>query len=370
MKYFIIAGEPSGDLHGSNLINSLKEEDNEAQFQYWGGDKMQAAAGNKPLKHINELAFMGFLEVVQNIVTIFQNFKICKQQITEFKPDVLILIDYPGFNLKMAKYARKNGLKVYYYISPKVWAWKQKRVYTIKENVDRMFCILPFETDFYERFDVAVDYIGNPLMDAIEKHQNEFASKIAENQDQPIIALLPGSRKQEIHYILPKMLQMVKEFPNHQFVLAATNNLPKELYSELLDGIDIKIEYDKTYEVLSKAEAALVTSGTATLETALLNIPQVVCYVANPVSYNIAKRLVNIKFISLVNLIMDREIVRELIQHDMSVEQVKLELSSIIEGGEKRRQMLNDYAVMQKMVGGAGASSRAAKLMVKYLKNS
>jgi len=370
MKYFIIAGEPSGDLHGSNLINSLKREDNEAQFQYWGGDKMQAAVGNKPLKHLNELAFMGFFEVLQNIITIFKNFKLCKHQIVDFNPDVLILIDYPGFNLKMAKYARKNGIKVYYYISPKVWAWKQKRVYTIKENVDRMFCILPFETDFYERFDVAVDYIGNPLMDAIEKHQSEFVSNIEDKKQKPIIALLPGSRKQEIHYILPKMLQMIKEFPNHQFVLAASSNLPKELYSQMLVGADIKVEFDKTYEVLSKAQAALVTSGTATLETALLNIPQVVCYVANPISYTIAKYLVHIKFISLVNLIMDREIVRELIQQDMNAKQLKKELLSIIEGGSKRQQMLNDYALMQKKVGGAGASSRAAKLMVQYLKNT
>ena len=368
MKYFIITGEPSGDLHASNLIKALKAEDKFAEFQYWGGDKMQEASGVAPLKHINELAFMGFLEVLLNIFTIISNIKLCKEHIEDTNPDVLILVDYPGFNLKIAKYAHKKGIRVFYYISPKVWAWKQKRVYTIKDNVEHMFCILPFETSFYNKYDVKVDYIGNPLMDAIERHQSETNEKNLVNNTKPTIALLPGSRKQELSLILPDMLTMVDEFPNYQFVLAATSSLPKEMYLELIGDKKVDLVFDKTYTILDQAEAALVTSGTATLETALLNIPQVVCYKANPVSYNIAKSLVNIRFISLVNLIMDREIVRELIQHDMNLKQTKEELSCILIGGSKRTQMLNDYAEMQKIVGKAGASERAAKLMVKYLK--
>ena len=367
MNYFIITGEPSGDLHASNLIKALRNEDEQAEFHYWGGDKMQEASGVKPLKHINELAFMGFLEVVQNLFTIIQNFKLCKQQILDVNPDVLILVDYPGFNLKMAKFAKKNNIRVFYYISPKIWAWKQKRVYAIKENVERMFTILPFETDFYNRFGVSVDYIGNPLMDAIQMHKDQ---KTVSEKEQKTIALLPGSRKQELQLILPDMLQIVKAFPNYHFVLAATHNLPTELYQQLIGNHDIELVFDKTYDVLDRAEAALVASGTATLETALLNIPQVVCYKANPISYNIAKNLVHIKYISLVNLIMDKEIVVELIQHDLNFEQIEKELSSILIGGDKRNTLLENYAEMQKRVGENGASGRAAKLMVKYLKQN
>jgi len=368
MKYFIITGEPSGDLHASNLMKALKAEDQQAEFHYWGGDKMQEASGIPPLKHIKELAFMGFLEVVMNLFTIIKNIKLCKKQIVAVNPDVLILVDYPGFNLKIAKFAHQNNIRVFYYISPKVWAWKQKRVYAIKENVERMFCILPFETTFYNTFDVKVDYIGNPLMDAIEKHKKEATNERIIASKKPIIALLPGSRKQELSLILPDMLSMVEAFPNYQFVLAATSSLPKAMYLDLIGNKNIELVFDKTYAILDQSEAALVASGTATLETALLNIPQVVCYKANPISYNIAKALVHIRFISLVNLIMDREIVRELIQHDMNYEQTKVELSSIVKGGHKREQMLNDYADMQNIVGGAGASTRAAKLMVNYLK--
>lgn len=368
MKYFIIAGEASGDLHASNLIKSLREQDSNALFQFWGGDLMQEASDTQALKHINKLAFMGFLEVVQNLPTILKNIKLCKQQILAFSPDVLILIDYPGFNLKMAKFAHSKGLNVFYYISPKIWAWKQKRVYTIKENVDHMFTILPFETDFYNRFGVDVDYIGNPLMDAIEnfREKNETAKPI--NKSKPQIALLPGSRMQELKLILPGMLSMVEEFPDYEFILAATKNLPKEMYKDLIGDKNVSLVFDKTYNVLQQCEAALVASGTATLETALLNIPQVVCYKANPISYNIAKRLVTIKFISLVNLIMDRRIVSELIQDDLNPFQLKKDLSNILKKGAGRKQMLEDYSEMQKRVGEAGASGRAAKLMLNYLK--
>jgi len=367
MKYFIITGEPSGDLHASNLIKALYSEDSQAEFQYWGGDKMQEASGIAPLKHINELAFMGFLEVVQNLFTILHNFKLCKQQIQDFNPDVLILVDYPGFNLKMAKFAHKIGIRTFYYISPKIWAWKQKRVYTIKENVERMFCILPFEVDFYKKFDVKVDYIGNPLMDAIQEHKDRRQKSSEESK---IIALLPGSRKQELQHILPDMLSVIPNFPEYRFVLAATKNLPQELYHELIGNAKVELIFDKTYDVLDQAEAALVTSGTATLETALLNIPQVVCYKANPISYTIAKNLVKIRFISLVNLIMDREIVKELIQNDLIKTQITEELNKIIADGSGRIVMLDDYAKMQKLVGGNGASFRAAKLMVNYLKDT
>jgi len=370
MKYFIIAGEVSGDLHASNLIKALREEDREAEFSFWGGDLMEEASNTKALKHINELAFMGFLEVAQNISTILKNIKLCKQQIEDYKPDVLVLVDYPGFNLKMAKHAHKKGIQVFYYISPKIWAWKQKRVYTIKENVDHMFTILPFETDFYNRYGVEVDYIGNPLMDPIERFQNKEIKEHFGADDKPTIALLPGSRMQELKLILPDMLAMVNEFPNHQFVLAGTKNLPKEIYQELIGDKNVELVFDKTYDILHQSEAALVASGTATLETALLNIPQVVCYKANPVSYNIAKRLVTIKFISLVNLIMDREIVRELIQDELNPAQLKLGLTNILKGGSKRAQMLQDYSEMQTLVGDSGASSRAAKIMVNYLKEN
>jgi len=369
MKYFIIAGEASGDLHASNLIKALKSKDLDANFQFWGGDKMEEMAQQTALKHIRELAFMGFVEVLQNLNSILRNIKLCKQQIKEYNPDVLILVDYPGFNLKMAKFAHQEGLKVFYYISPKVWAWKQKRVFQIKENVDRMFTILPFETSFYKSFGVEVDYIGNPLMDAIEKHQMDEEKEAFDLDDsRPIIALLPGSREQELKRILPDMLSMVLEFPNHQFVIAATNTLSKELYSQLIGELPVKMVFDKTYNVLEKAEAALVTSGTATLETALLNIPQVVCYKANSASYTIAKNLVNIKYISLVNLIMDEEIVRELIQHDLNQKELKQELNAILKGGRKRTKMLADYSEMRKRVGGAGASERGAALMFNYLR--
>jgi lipid-A-disaccharide synthase len=368
MKYFIIAGEASGDLHASNLIKALKSKDMEAEFQFWGGNKMEEAANQTALKHIRDLAFMGFIEVVQNLSSILRNIKLCKQQILDYKPDVLILVDYPGFNLKMAKFAHQANLKVFYYISPKVWAWKQRRVIQIKENVDRMFTILPFETSFYKSYGVEVDYIGNPLMDAIEKHRMKEVEKLKLNDSRPIIALLPGSREQELKRIFPDMLKMVSDFPEHQFVVAATKTLSEEIYSKLIGEIPVKMVYDKTYDVLDQAEAALVTSGTATLETALLNIPQVVCYKANPASYTIAKNLVNIKYISLVNLIMNKEIVVELIQHDLNQKLLKQELQAILKDGVKREKVLADYSEMRERVGGAGASERGADLMIDYLR--
>ncbi len=367
MKYFIVAGEPSGDLHAANLISALKQEDATAEFRFWGGDKMQEAAETAPLKHYRELAFMGFVEVVQNIGAIMGNLKLCKKQIKEYRPDVVILVDYPGFNLKIAKAAHYYGFKVFYYISPKIWAWKQRRVHDVKKYVDMMFTILPFETDFYKKFGVEVQYIGNPLMDSIlaYKEANE-ESKVPKGK--PVIALLPGSRAQELRRILPDMLSILPDFPGYSFVVAATSALDREVYNEIIGTRSVHLVFDRPYDVLEHAEAALVTSGTATLETALLNIPQVVCYKANQTSYNIAKRVVHIKYISLVNLVLDREAVRELIQNDLNTANLKTELHAIVKGGSKREKMLEDYAELRKLIGGPGASERAAKLMVKYLR--
>jgi lipid-A-disaccharide synthase len=369
MKYFIVVGEPSGDLHAANLIAALKQEDDAAEFRFWGGDKMQEAAGIAPLKHYRELAFMGFVEVVQNIGAILGNLKLCKKQIKEYQPDVVILVDYPGFNLKIAKAAHYYGFKVFYYISPKIWAWKQRRVYDIKKYVDMMFSILPFETKFYQKYGVEVHYIGNPLMDNIQKYKDETKESMVP-RDKPVIALLPGSREQELRRILPDMLSVMPDFPGYSFVVAATTALDRELYNEIIGTRSVHLVFDRAYDVLEHAEAALVASGTATLETALLNIPQVVCYKANQTSYNIAKRVVSIKYISLVNLVLDREAVRELIQKDLNTVNLKEELLAIVKGGSKREKMLADYTELRNMIGGPGASERAAKLMVEHLKST
>lgn len=367
MKYFIIAGEPSGDLHAANLIRALRKEDPDAQFQFWGGDKMQEAAGVEPLKHYRELAFMGFLEVVQNLNAILRNIKLCKQQIKDYRPDVVIPVDYPGFNLRIARYAHLEGFRVFYYISPKVWAWKQKRVYQIKKHVERMFSILPFEQEFYKRFGIEVDYVGNPLMDSIVQYKANRGESES-TPEKPLIALLPGSRLQELKRILPHMLEILDDFPAYRFAIAATSTIDPAVYKEIIGNRNVELVFNKTYELLDRAEAALVTSGTATLETALLNVPQVVCYKANNTSYQIARRLVNIKYISLVNLTLDKEVVVELIQDDLNADRIRNELQAILKGGSKRESIVRDYAELQKRIGGPGASERAAKLMLKYLK--
>lgn len=364
MKYYLIAGEASGDLHGSNLMKALKLKDPNAEFRFWGGDLMQAQGGNM-VKHYRDLAFMGFVEVVQNLGTILKNIKICKKDIQEHQPDVLILIDYPGFNLRIAKFAKSLGIKVVYYISPQLWAWKEGRVETIKKYVDEMLVILPFEKEFYQKHQVNAHFVGHPLLDAISGLQpvSEVDFK-KENQlnDLPIIALLPGSREQEVKKMLELMLSVRSHFKNYQFVIAGAPSLPKSFYQQFVDE-DVHFVSNKTYDLLRVSKAALVTSGTATLETALLNTPEVVCYRSSKISYEIAKRLVkHIKYISLVNLIMDKEVVTELIQDDLNTKNLVLELNKILEG-DSREKMLASYQILREKLGGSGASNVAADII-------
>jgi len=371
MNYYLIAGERSGDLHGANLLKGIKENDPDAKFRGWGGD-MMAAEGMELVTHYKDTAFMGFLEVALNLHKISGFLKKCKSDILAYQPDVVILIDYPGFNLRIAEFAKKEGRKVFYYISPKVWAWNQKRAWKIKKNVDRMFVIFPFEIDFYKKYDFPVDYVGNPLMDAIKAFNPDpdFKKKNKLDPHKPVIALLPGSRKQEIIGMLDLMLTVQPHFPNHQFAIAGVKNLPSSLYEKYVSAGKATIVYEATYDLLSIAEAALVTSGTATLETALLNIPEVVCYKTSGFSYAVAKAVIKVRFISLVNLIMDKEVVTELIQQNLNERMLVKELSDILPGGTKRAKLLEDYASLQQKVGGSGASERAGGLMVKYLKSA
>jgi lipid-A-disaccharide synthase len=369
VKYYIIAGEASGDLHASNLLKELRKLDSQAQFRCWGGDKMKAE-GAELVKHYRDLAFMGFTEVVMNLRTILRNIDFCKQDILQNKPDVVILVDYPGFNLRIAEFVKQQGIKVFYYISPQVWAWKQSRVHKIKRLVDHMFVILPFEKEFYEKFDYPVDFVGHPLLDAIssiEKSDDDFYQRNQLN-NKPIVALLPGSRKQEISVMLPLMMSVVKEFPDYQFVIGAAPSLPEDYYKSMTGNSGIKILSNQTYELLSHSTAALVTSGTATLETALFEVPEVVCYKGGWISYRIAKALVKIDYISLVNLIMKKEVVRELIQNELKAENLIAELKKILFDKEKVAEMKRDYQQLKQKLGGGGASQKTAELMFEYLK--
>lgn len=370
MKLFLIAGEASGDLHGSNLIKALKQKNQSIKLAFWGGDLMEKAADIKPLKHYKELAFMGFIEVIKNLGEIFKNFKLCKQHIVDFKPDAIVLIDYPGFNLRIAKWAKSQNIKVYYYISPKVWAWKEKRVYKIIKYVDTLFTIFPFETEFFKKYNYPVEYVGNPLIDAIhdyKKEQNkELNFKLRNNlSEKPIIALLPGSRKQEVSTKLPVMLESTKNLDRYQFVIAGAPSLDLDFYKPFIENHDASILFGQTYDILENAEAALVTSGTATLETALFKVPQVVCYIASPISYAIAKRLIKIKFISLVNLIFDKEVVRELIQHECNPTLIREELNTLLIGGPKREKQLKEYEHLIELLGNGSASEKVATFIGK-----
>ncbi len=370
LKLYIIAGEASGDLHGSNLMKHLKAENTLLDFRYWGGDKMQQQGGTL-VKHIKDLAFMGFLEVIKNIKTILNNIRYCKNDIAAFQPDALILIDYPGFNLRIAEWAKSQGIKVYYYVSPQVWAWKQSRVHKIKKCVDELYVILPFEKDFYKKFDFDVQYLGHPLLDAVDDFKATVVDKkliYDDNNlsDKPIIALLPGSRKQEVSVKLPIMLNAVRSFEGYQIIIAGAPSLTPDFYLQFINESD-KIIFGKTYDLLEIAEAAVVTSGTATLETALFKVPQVVCYKSSNFSYQIAKRLIKIKFISLVNLILNREAVKELIQKDCNATLIEQELSEIIVGGMKREKMLNDYNELEQILGAGGASSKIAHALLKTI---
>lgn len=369
-KIFIIAGEASGDLHGANLMSALKSQDDELSIEFWGGDRM-VNEGGTIRKHVSELAFMGFWEVFTNLKTILSNFKLCKAQIEEFNPDVLVLIDYPGFNLRMAEWAKSKGIKTFYYVSPQVWAWKQKRVFKIKKVVDHMCVILPFEQDFYKKFNYDVEYVGHPLLDEIERWKKEkkedFRSKY--NLDErPILAVLPGSRKQEISRKLPVMLEALKGLESHQIVVAGAPNFNKDFYLPFMNH-DQKIVFGATYPLLNVSDLAVVTSGTATLETALFNVPEVVCYKGSELSYQIAKRLVNIEFISLVNLIEGKEIVKELIQSDCTSGKIREELDKIINNDKYRSSMLNSYQQMRELLGGGGASQKVAQSLLKTIQD-
>ncbi len=370
MKYYIISGEASGDMHGANLVSEIKRRDKHAEFRGWGGDKMEAE-GVEINKHYRELAFMGFAEVLMNLRTILNNLKKCKADILAYNPDGVILIDYPGFNLRIAEFLHENGIKVFYYISPQIWAWKQNRVHKIKKVVDKMFVILPFEKPFYKKFNIEVDFVGNPLLDEIHKFKESYKSEDfrANNKlsDKPIIALLPGSRTQEIKTKLPVMLSVVEAYKDYQFVIAGAPSQEETIYKEIIGNQNnVSIVFGKTYPLLLNSHAGLITSGTATLETALFKVPQVVCYKANPISYRIAKRLVKIKFISLVNLIMDKEIVRELIQHELTTTNVTSELGKLLEGKD-RENLLADYDELIIKLGGVGASANTAEHIVNYL---
>lgn len=372
MKYYIIAGEASGDLHGSNLIREIKRSDNQAAFRAWGGDLMQKE-GADIVKHYRDLAFMGFWEVLTNLKTILKNIDFCKKDILDWQPDVLIFIDYPGFNLRIASFARHHKLRTIYYISPQIWAWKESRVKRIKRDIDLMLVILPFEKDFYAERGMQVYFVGHPLLDAVTQYnlpEEGWRKRHNLPLDTRIIAVLPGSRKQEIESMLPVMLEAKKNFPDFTWVWAMAPSQKAEYYRELLtQHPDLRIVIGDTYGVLSHAHAALVTSGTATLETALFGVPEVVCYKGNPVSYQIARRLVKVNYISLVNLIMDREVVRELIQHEMTPEMISAELRIILEG-KGRENMLSGYEALKKKLGNNGASKYASDLIINHLKDS
>ncbi len=365
-RYFIIAGEASGDLHASNLVKQLKQLQPDAEFAGFGGDLMQEQ-GVKILKHYREMDFMGFIEVIMNLRAIFKNLDFCKKCMADYQPDTVILIDYPGFNLRIAPYAQEIGAKVVYYISPQIWAWKENRVHKIKKCVDRMLVILPFEKDFYKKFDMDVDFVGHPLLDALEQKGQEFPTGKAftdkyQLEEKPVIALLPGSRSQEIAAKLPVMLKMIAQYPDHQFVIAKAKSQPMDFYQQLAKGYKVKIIQDATYEILFNSTAACVTSGTATLETALFKVPEVVCYKGNKLSYLIARQLVKIKYISLVNLIMDKEVVKELIQDEFNEKNLKIELDKVLKGPTADR-LKTEYELLREKLGGLGASARAAQIV-------
>lgn len=378
MRYYIIAGEASGDLHGSNLIKEIKKLDTASVIRCWGGDRMQQAGGEL-VKHYRELAFMGFIEVVMNLGTILRNLKYCKEDISQFKPDAVILIDYPGFNLRIAEWARKEGLKVIYYISPQVWAWKENRVRKMKVSIDKMLVILPFEKDYYKnKWHWDVEYVGHPLVEVVDSFGLEVsglelgvpAEASAKAGSKPVIALLPGSRKQEILKKLPVMLEVSRSFPEYQFVVAKAPGQEDSFYTALLAPYkNVSSVSDQTYALLKRSSAALVTSGTATLETALFGVPEVVCYKGSNISYQIAKRLIKVKYISLVNLIMDRLVVKELIQDEMNVENLKKELNELLNNEARQKQLKADYAALKELLSEGGhASEKAARSIVEYLK--
>lgn len=369
MKYYIIAGEASGDLHGSNLMKALYKEDTNAEIKFWGGDLMKAVGGTL-VSHYKERAFMGFLEVLKNLNKVLVFIKFCKSDIELFQPDVIIFIDNSGFNLRIAKWAKQKGFRTNYYISPQVWASRATRVKGIKRDVDKMFVILPFEKDFYKKFDYKVEFVGHPLIDAIADRKQVIEQNFRESNnlgDKPIIALLPGSREQEITKMLSIMLSLIDDFEGYQFVIAGAPSQEFSFYERIIRDKKVSFINNKTYDLLSISTAALVASGTATLEAAMFKIPQVVCYKGNFISYQIAKRIITLKFISLVNLIMDREVVTELIQDDFNKQNLKKELSKILDD-KHRQKLFLDYFELEEKLGGKGASEKTAKLIIENLK--
>lgn len=371
MKYYIIAGEASGDLHASNLMAEIKKKDPKAEFRGFGGDRMKKE-GLDLVKHYRSMAFMGFVEVAVNLRKVLGNIAMCKKDIMAYQPDAVILVDYPGFNFRIADFAHEKGFKVIYYISPQVWAWKRRRVHKIKKSVDKMLVILPFEEEFYRHYGVDVTFVGNPLLDELAKVGNSnrsiFLRRNSLGEKREIIALLPGSRRQEVKRVLPVMLKAAKHFPNYQSVIGAVSSLDMSLYKDIVGTSDVFLVENQTYELLQNSSAALVTSGTATLETALFSIPEVVCYKATGLSYRIAKRLVKVKFISLVNLIMGREVVKELIQGDLNEENLVKELDQLLHNGKRQRKLLEDYEELKDRLGNVGASEKAADVILTALK--
>lgn len=367
MKYYLIAGERSGDLHGSNLIKSILKKDPEAQIRFLGGEQMQKSGGIL-YRHYAEISYMLIKDVVMNLFTILNNLKLCVADIAAFKPDVIILIDFSGFNLRIAKKVKKLGIPIHYYISPKIWAWNQSRAYRIKGLIDKMYVIMPFEKAFYKKYEYDVEYVGNPILDAIDafKKDENFTTHHG-LEAKPIIAVLPGSRKQEISHMIQVMMLLASDYNNYQFVIAAVGNLPDIFYQQYRDS-GFKVVTDDTYNLLSNAHAAMVTSGTATLETALFNVPQVVCYKTDTFTYNIVKMLVKIKYISLVNLIANKEIVKELIQDKLNITNLKNEFDKVI-SGPTRATILHEYSELRKIMGEVGASEKVADFVVSSLKN-
>jgi lipid-A-disaccharide synthase len=372
MKYYLIAGEASGDLHGANLMKALKQQDAEADFRYWGGDLM-SDVGGELVKHFRDLAFMGFIEVIANLRTIFKNITFCKKDIEKYNPDVIIFIDYPGFNLRIAKWARQKGYRTHYYISPQIWAWKEGRIREIKRDIDAMYVILPFEKDFYQdKHNFPVHFVGHPLIDSISNRVQVVPDEFKQENgldERPIVALLPGSRKQEISKMLEVMLSVVENFKEYQFVIAGAPSQDESFYTPFIQKQNVHLLLNKTYDLLSISNAALVTSGTATLETALFKVPQVVCYKGGRASYEIAKRIINLKYISLVNLILDKEVVTELIQTDFNSDRLKKELKTILDPYQRAKLFL-DYYDLEKKLGGRGASEKTARLIYKAIEES
>ena len=371
MKYYIIAGEASGDLHASNLVAEIKKKDKKAEFRGCGGDLMKAQ-GVELLKHYRTMAYMGFIEVAVNLRKVLDNITQCKKDIVDYQPDAIILVDYPGFNLRIADFAHEKGFKVFYYISPQIWAWKRRRVHKIKKSVDKMLVILPFEEEFYKHYGVDVTFVGNPLLDELAKvgtgNRSIFLRRNSLGERREIIALLPGSRRQEVKRTLPVMIKVASHFPDYQFVVAGVSSLDKSLYKDIMGQSDVFFVENQTYDLLQNSSAALVTSGTATLETALFSIPEVVCYKATGFSYCLAKWMIKVKFISLVNLIMDKEVVKELIQGDLNEDNLVKELDQLLHNGKRQRQLLEDYEELKGRLGNAGASGKAADVIIEAMK--